>query len=45
MNAMIANLQDLLSMEKDYANYHMDFESWARCRLIEDMIVLLEMTF
>ena len=42
MNAMIANLQDLLSMEKDYANYHMDFESWARYRLVRDMILLVK---
>ena len=35
---IVANLQDMLSMEKDYANYHMDGESWARYRLVKDMM-------
>lgn len=42
MNTLIQNLQDMLSMEKDYANYHMDFESWARYRLVRDMIILVK---
>lgn len=42
MKTLIANLENMLSMEKDYANYHMDFESWARYRLLRDMIILVK---
>lgn len=42
MNSLIENLQNMLNMEKDYAKYHMDFESWARYRLVRDMIRIVK---
>lgn len=42
MNSLVENLENILSMEKDYARYHMDFESWARYRLVRDMIGIVK---